>query len=287
MLDYVLMSEKSHSLLAVFVDGETKTGKGAAGEAIAETLKAQGLNVHYDVAGDFYRRYVAMVRRDLHLAESDVLESTLDLEATAASLYDSGEAFDQDETLGDLQRPAISQSVAVLGELEIAQKAGGEWFACAVQEAFEKQADVIVLDGRNPRLRITHELPELGIAVQTALDLYMTCDVHEAARRVLVGRGLNNPSPEQIAAESQAVTARRELDRKRANRPFLEPSETVSFWPSHQDVADILEESWDAERFGDLPATIILDNTAIPKDEMLAAVTSLASQAVVLVKTSA
>jgi len=60
-------------LRTVYVDGETKTGKGAASQHIAETLSKRGLKVYYDVAGDFYRRYMAKVRRELGLAEDDVL----------------------------------------------------------------------------------------------------------------------------------------------------------------------------------------------------------------------
>lgn len=274
------MSGNVHELLAVYVDGESKTGKGAAGEAISQTLKQHGEDVYYDVAGDFFRRYTAMVRHELGLAEADLLETGPALEKAAATLYETGRAFEHDPAVGDLQRPAISDSVATLAKLAIAQQAGAEWFMRAVQAAAKTGASVIVLDGRNPRHRVNDELPKFDdIVVRTALDLYMTCDVDEAARRVLLTRGVARPTPEQIDAEAVIVKARRDLDRNRSDRPFLEPAEHVSYWPTHQTADEIIAASWDTARFSEVPATITLDNTAIPKDDMLAAVTGLALEA--------
>src|SRR5206468_1136485 len=109
-------------LLAVYVDGETKTGKGAAGKAIAAALQAEGRRVYYDVAGDFYRRYVGWVRHQLKLNDNEPLPGGAELETVAQEVYLSGQAFmHNDELLGDLQRPAIGESVSKLGELPIAQ----------------------------------------------------------------------------------------------------------------------------------------------------------------------
>ena len=274
------MSGNAHELLAVYVDGESKTGKGAAGESIAQTLTDRGEAVYYDVAGDFYRRYTAMVRRELGLDEADELESGEALDTAAQNLYQSGRAFERDPELGDLQRPAISDSVATLAKLAVAQAAGAEWFMRSLQAAADQGASVIVLDGRNPRDRVNDELPQLpNIAVRIALDLYMTCDPGEAGRRVLVSRGVAEPTRAQIDAESSIVATRREQDRRRSDRPFVEPSESVSFWPAHQSAHEVIDHTWQTELFGSLPATVTLDNTAILKDEMLAAVTDLAVEA--------
>lgn len=281
MLDYPLMSGNAHELLAVYVDGESKTGKGAAGAAIAQTLIKHGEKVYYDVAGDFYRRFTALARAELGLQETDELVGGPELESVAKQLYESGRIFERQLEVGDLQRSAISDSVATLGKLAIAQKAGAEWFLRAIRAAAREGASVIVLDGRNPRHRVMDELPKFDdIVVRTALDLYMTCDVAEAARRVLVARGVTQPTVKQIQEETIIVKARRDLDRNRADRPFLEPTERVSFWPAHQTAAEIITTAWDEAHFSDLPATITLDNTAVPKDEMLAAVTELAVEAI-------
>lgn len=273
-------------LLAVFVDGETKTGKGAAGEAIAEALKQDGHKVYYDVAGDFYRRYVGMVRRELQLDETTPLPIGPELTETATRLYKSGQAFDLDESLGDLQRPAINDSVSLLGEEAIAQQAGADWYAQSIARAHEQGAEILVLDGRNPRHRVTDELPGLTIAVRTALDLYLTCEPHEAARRVLVGRGDLEPTEAAKQPIKDQIDNRRSRDRTRVDRPFLPPAESVAFVPGEHAVDMILKEAWDEERFTRLPATITLDNTHILKPEMLSAVSELAVGAIAFIRSN-
>src|ERR1019366_10618951 len=98
------------------VDGETKTGKGSASKQIAKVLSREDQKVYYDVAGDFFRRYVALVRQELGLKEADALPVGKILEQAAQVVYDKQRAFELDDALGDLQRPAISNSVSVLGE---------------------------------------------------------------------------------------------------------------------------------------------------------------------------
>lgn len=261
-------------LLGVYVDGQTKTGKGAASKAIATVLASTGMHVYYDVAGDFYRRYVAFVRRELGLGETDSLPTGRVLEQAAKAVYDRGQAFEQDETLGDLQRPAIGKSVSILGELPVAQKAGGEWWARSVDRAQATGAEVLVLDGRNPRSRIREFASKAN--VRTVLDLCMTCAPAEAARRTLLGNGSTSPSTDQIEAEERNVISRRERDRNRADHPFVMPTVSVPFVPDQTPVTDILRRSW--ERYGDaeLPVVITFDNTTISKPAMLAAISELA-----------
>jgi cytidylate kinase len=280
LLDWAVMPQISNKLSAVYVDGETKTGKGAAGQAIATALRSSGLAVYYDIAGDFFRRYVAMARRDLGLTDSEALPIGTKLEAVASKLYASGQLFEIDESLGDLQRPAISESVAILSELALVQKAGGEWFKMSVRQAAAAGASIIVLDGRNPRRRVEEQLVGLSISVHTALDLYMTCEPQEAARRILLTQGIEVPTERQIEQQSHYVVERRNRDRNRSDRPFLAPTESIEFVPSQQSVAEVLEQSLDSRQFKQLPATIILDNTRLQKAEMLSAVSQLVLAAI-------
>jgi len=55
------------------------------------------------------------------LQETDELTDWEQLERAGREVYESGHVFDQDASLGDLQRPAISKSVSVLGELQLTQ----------------------------------------------------------------------------------------------------------------------------------------------------------------------
>ncbi len=268
-------------LLGVYIDGETKTGKGAASKVIADVLTDKGLHVYYDVAGDFYRRYVAQVRRYLELTDDDRLPTGKVLEDAARIVHEKRLALGQDESLGDLQRPAIGTSVSVLGELTTVQRAGDEWWVITAKRAKDAGAEVIVIDARNPRLRMEEAMKASGITVKTALNLFMTCDPGEAARRTLLGTGVENPTAEQIAAERVNVICRRERDRKRIENPFILPKASVPFIPAVMSVSSVIRQSWHKQPDdSELPTTITLDNTKISKPEMLAAVSSLACAAV-------
>jgi cytidylate kinase len=268
-------------LLGVYIDGETKTGKGAASKIIASSLSDKGLNVYYDVAGDFYRRYVAQVRKHLELTDDDPLPSGKVLEDAARIVHEKRLAFEKDDTLGDLQRPAIGTSVSVLGELATAQRAGDEWWVITVKMAKDAGAEVIVIDGRNPRLRMEGVMKRSGVIVKTSLNLFMTCDADEAARRSLLGTGTPKPTVAQIAAERVNVISRRERDRQRVENPFILPIKSVPFIPAVMSVSSVVRQSWHKQPDGsELPTTITLDNTNISKPEMLAAVSSLACAAV-------
>lgn len=268
-------------LLGVYVDGETKTGKGAASKVIASVLSDKGLKVYYDVAGDFYRRYVAQVRRHLGLSDNNDLPTGKALEDAARIVHEKRLAFDNDDSLGDLQRPAIGKSVSVLGELATAQRAGDEWWVITAKRAVEAGADVLVIDARNPRLRMDEAMKSSGVAVKTCLNLFMTCDPGEAARRSLLGNGVAKPTPEQIATERVNVISRRERDRQRAENPFILPAASVPFIPAVMSVSSVIRQSWHKQPDdSELPTTITIDNTQISKPEMLAAVSSLACAAV-------
>lgn len=272
-----------NDLLAVYVDGETKTGKGAASKAIATALTEENLKVYYDIAGDFYRRFVALVRIRLGLDETDVLPTGKVLEVAARAVYETKQPFEPNDTLGDLQRPAISQSVSVLGELPLAQKAGAEWWAMTLQLAQQADADMLVVDGRNPRSRVRDAAIRTGINVRTALDLYMTCEALEAGRRTLRVEGIKSPTDEQLEIARQKVVLRRSRDRERPDYPFIVPSHTLPFEPSKSTASEIVRRSWD-DQSDDLPITITLDNTHFTEPEMLSAVRALASAAVAYIK---
>jgi len=274
------MSLGAYTLLTATVDGQTKTGKGAASQAIADTLRDAGYSVYYDVAGDFYRRYVALVRLELGLSEDEKLPTVTELERAAKLVHERRDAFKPDADLGDLQRPAISNSVSVLGELPLAQQAGSEWWRISLENALTQHADVFVVDGRNPRDRIREAGTKVAGNVQIALDLYMRCDPAEAARRNLLIHADHVPTAEEIEVERSHIEARRNRDLERIDYPFLQPVSGISFDAEHDDVSRVLEAAWAEQDDMELPQTIVLDNTNIAKDLMIRAVCDLALQSV-------
>lgn len=287
MLDWWSMQQTRTSLIGVYVDGETKTGKGAAGQAIADALRNEGLDVYYDVAGNFFRRYVAIVRQQLGLGETASLPDGPRLEAAARRVYASRQPFRSDDTLGDLQRPAISESVAILGKLPLVQHAGSEWWAMTLRLANEAGAEVVVLDGRNPRNRVRDQTAETGIRPLTALELFMTCEPEVAARRSLLAKGILSPTPEQLAAETGYVVKRRDDDRHRAEKPFQLPAASVSFDITAMSPAQAVAAAWQDHGSVELPVTITLNNTHLAMTDMLAAVTQLAGAAIDKVRPAA
>lgn len=278
------MPEQTYDLLGVYVDGETKTGKGAASKAIAASLKEEGLKVYYDVAGDFFRRYVALVREHLGLSESDPLPTGEVLQTAARDVHQTRKAFQNDIKLGDLQRPIISQSVAVLGELPYVQTAGAEWWALSLQLAKEGGVDIIVIDGRNPRSKVKSAANDTGIRINTALDLFMTCEAGEAARRSLRLEGVVSPNSAQLEIARQRVELRRKQDRERSKRPFIVPAVTLLYDPLQLPASKIIAESWQAHGDEELPITIQIDNTNFTEAEMLSAVRDLAKTAIKFIK---
>ena len=268
------MSQNSGDLLAIYIEGETKTGKGAASEAIAKALKTQGISIYYDVAGDFFRRYVAIIRRRLELDEDDDLPDRAELEAAATELYENGGAFRVDPALGDLQRPAISSSVSLLGELPIAQKAAVDWYVQSVKRAAASGAKVMILDGRNPRRHVEEHVRVPGVTTKTILDIYMTCEPSVAASRVLLGSGVKHPTNKQLAPIIENIVQRRALDRSRAEWPFWWPETNVSYTPGEQSAQKIIAESWQSDPS---PLPIVIDNSYVPKQTMWTAVAELAT----------
>lgn len=247
-------------MLAIFVEGETKTGKGAASEAIAKTLEEHGLQVYYDVAGNFFRRYVAIVRRQLRLDEDADLPPTAELIAIATELYHNGGAFELDDSLGDLQRPTISRCVSILGELPIVQQAASDWFAMSLKRAHAAEADVLLLDGRNPRLHVEALTAHLELDARTILDIYLECDPQVAARRMLG----TNATAEDVQAAASIIIDRRRRDRMRSEWPFVEPVHSIRFTPGKRLADDIIAETQQVLSV----RPIILDNSHVTKIEL-------------------
>ncbi|HEY1835688.1 MAG TPA: (d)CMP kinase [Candidatus Saccharimonadales bacterium] len=268
-----------NSLLGVYVDGETKTGKGAAGKAMVDALDAAGIKVYYDVAGDFFRRYAAAVRESLELSDTGQLpEDEKALERVVRQVHDQGPPFERSDRFGDLQKPIISASVAAVAKFEIVQEACGQWLRVAAMHAQAKGADVLVLDGRNVRSHLRKRAADLKLA--TAFELYLLCEPREAARRALLANGATSPSGSEIDERAAIIGETRQRDRHREVRPYVMPATCIRFDPKQSGVAQVLRRIWEAHTNEERPLPVCLDNTTISKPDMLAAVSELAVAAV-------
>ena len=267
------MLQNSDVLYAIYIEGETKTGKGAASEAIANALKRHDISVYYDVAGDFFRRFTAIIRRELKLSPSDPLPPREELIAIAVKLYKNAKAFSLDSSLGDLQRPEISNCVSQLGELPIAQEAAVDWYAQSVKQAHSSGAQVMVLDGRNPRRHVEGHVQDHN--TRTILDIYMTCQPTVAAQRVLLGDGIAKATIPQLEPIIQNITDRRQRDRQREEWPFWWPAVHLPFIPGQDSVTAAINASLQPTASAELPLPIVIDNSYVPKPTMWKAVADL------------
>lgn len=279
-----VIDDDVYEMYAVFVAGETKTGKGAAGDTSANALTDAGYLVYYDVAGDYMRRFTELVRRNLGLGEQDSLPDLKDesLQQAAKSVYESRQAFEKDESLGDLQRESISNSVSILSELPVTQQAHKEWLTQSVVRARKIGANVIMLEGRNLRIRLNEQESSIQKNIVTVLDLFLTCDPETAARRTLLARNIPSPTQEQVKDETVIVIKRRDHDRNRPVNPFIMPAVFEEYVPGQSDVEDVVHRTWDQHGDADLPVSIVLDNSKVKKPDMLDAVSRLAVAAVKL-----
>lgn len=192
-----------------------------------------------------------------------------------------GGPYDPAIDFGDLEHPRIGNSVSVLGELTTAQMAAEIWWAKTAEGARNSGADILVLNGRNPRQRLS------GIDMDLALELVVECDVEEAGRREAFKKakrqGLEAPSLDMIRLEVQGIADRRRRDRNREDNPYAAPAFMLPFILGESSAQMIVDTSWTSgcTRF-ELPHPIGFDNTTMPMEDMKASAAQLAITALAL-----
>lgn len=245
-------------MYAIFLDGESKTGKTTVGAAIEADL-AKDYKVYKAIAGSFYRRLTVLALEAYggQYAHDDLTW----LEDGIRDAIDSREAYNEDRNWEDINSKPIDELVSVAGQFPITQAAGKEWWPIMADTALRQGAEVLVVDGRNPRAKLaewraTHDMP-------IALDLCVYCDPDVAAQRYLGAQDVAEPTAEQLAATRAEIMKRRELDRNRSVAPYVEPPNQIEFDSGVSDAIQVVGQAFAAD-VPERPQVIRFDTTHSP-----------------------
>ena len=234
------------------------TGKTTVGAAIEADL-AKDYKVYKAVAGSFYRRLTVLALEAHGAVNTD---DNFDwLEPAIKNAIESRAAYDETRNWDTINTKEIDELVSVAGQFPVTQTAGKEWWNIMADLATQQGAEVLVVDGRNPRAksaawRANHDLP-------IALDLCVYCDPDVAAQRYVSSQGVADPTAEQLAAARSEIVKRRELDRNRPAAPYIEPPNQILFDSGTSDPAKVVLESFETA-IDDPPRVIRFDTTHSP-----------------------
>ncbi|HSW66526.1 MAG TPA: (d)CMP kinase [Bacillota bacterium] len=253
----------------VSLDGGAKSGKSTIGNAIAKVVTPHR-RVKVADAGAYYRRNTVGAFDFLGIDGSGEI-SEQDLDTATAAVVKSGLAFNDDFEWGDLERPEVQKWVSRVGRRPLVQQAAKGWFEVTVTQA-EQDADVLIINARNPRLHMAQWLANGPLRV--AVELYVDCEPEEAARRKLIKEGVFTPDQGMLDRETLEIYKRRYSDLTRPTDKFRLPEQTVDF-----DLGYDLAETVAASRHAapDIaPLPISFDTTYMPFEEMELAAQGLA-----------
>ncbi len=266
--------------LLLTVDGESKTAKTTATDAICTALKNHGWRVYEADAGSFFRRMTVCALEtlgfdDLNIEDPNI--ATQDLYTALKRIIGADAAF-TDRDWPNLQSNLVERYVSVVGNATMAQNAKEVWFDKITKDAVARKSDILVINSRNPRERLRKWQSPV-------LDMLVYCEPGEAARRILFARGIEKPSNKQLAAQTADVERRRFLDRNRDKYVYVDPRHVIAYEDTTAGgVEQIVEQSWSLDSVHDaaedLPATIRLDTTRINLKQTKAIISALALAAV-------
>jgi cytidylate kinase len=244
-------------MYGIFLDGESKTGKTTVGSAIEADL-AKDYQVYKAVAGSFYRRLTVLAVE----AHGEYTHGDLSwLEDAMKGAIASREAYSEDRNWDAINSKEIDELVSVAGQLPIVQAAGKEWWPVMADRALAQDADVLVVDGRNPRAmladwRAGHDMP-------IALDLCVYCDVEVAALRYVRSQGVLEPSDAQLTDAKDSIVKRRALDRNRSVAAYEEPPNQIDFDSGVSDAGEVVHQAFQTN-IAEPPQVIRFDTTHSP-----------------------
>jgi hypothetical protein len=149
--------------------------------------------------------------------------------------------------------------------------------------AFQQGADVLVIDGRNPRKKLAPWQEKHPGDLQIALDICVYCTPEVAGERYARVHTDGEPSADQISEARDMIAIRRDLDRTRKSTPYIEPENQLLFEPLSGDAAATIQESFETAD-GDPPRVIRYDTTKSPMSVTLRQAGALAQSAVTYLK---
>jgi cytidylate kinase len=265
---------------AIFLDGEAKTGKTTVGHAIREVL-SEDYKVHSAVRGAFFRRLVVLALEINQVKPTPTGTSWIDEALRDAIASDM--AYDEDRDWSTIESAEVSGMVAVAGQYDFVQAAADEWDVRTANHALMEDAEILLIDGRNPRAKLSVWCKANN--VPTALDLCIHCDDEIAGARLLMSRGIAKPTKAQLEEATQNIRSRRQMDRTRLHSPYVAPANQLEFDADHSTAEEIVQQSF-ADTVTDPPRTIGFDTSNSSVDHTRPIVASLAKAAVLYPKVS-
>lgn len=258
--------------LAIFLDGESKSGKTAVGRAIASALEQNNYSTSPIIVGNFFRRVtaLALAGRPSHASEDW-------LEPTVRKVLADEEIYKSDYDASALDTPEIDALVSSVGQLDFVQAAAGPWREKAADQALASGAEVVMLDGRNLRLKFAAWLA--GNHVPVALELVIVCRAEVAASRYLADSGNASPTSQALAAATEMINQRRRADRSRAKAAYIDPENPVTLVAGIDNAEGALALAF-AASVSNPPRPILFDNSEVPRETGLATVSQLALLAI-------
>lgn len=255
---------------AIFLDGESKSGKTAVGRAIASHLEQNSYSTNIIVAGNFYRRLTMLALRSKPATIPDDW-----LESAVQKVLSDHEIYETDYDVSELDSPDVNTLVSEVGKMDFVQAAAGPWRVKAADLALAGGASVLMFDGRNLRTKLSDWLAKNNVPV--ALELVIACRAEAAASRYLADGGNKNPTPAELASATEMVNQRRLADRNRRQAPYVDPEDPVELVAGQPEAALALAFAAETKN---PPRPIRFDNSEVPKEIGLATVSELALLAV-------
>ncbi|MCA9325869.1 (d)CMP kinase [Candidatus Saccharibacteria bacterium] len=256
----------------IFLDGESKSGKTAVGRSILKVLTEQNMNARLLVAGNFFRQLTLLTlgRKPVNVDDDSWLEPAVRQSLQDPALYSEANTH-------ALEQDSVEQLVSKIGALDFVQDMVTEWRINSAQKAVEDGINLLILDGRNSRQRLTGWLAQTGTVV--ALDLNIFCRPEVAGARRLSDEGNTNPTDQELSAATQEVIKRRQRDRERAQAAYTDPVDPVELVVGAHSVDDALSQAF-ADNVENPPRPIRFDNSEVSREDGLSTVTELALKAV-------
>lgn len=261
-------------MLAIFLDGESKSGKTAVGRAIRQALEADGHTVRLLIAGNFFRQLTMLTLRQ----QPESAEINGDwLEPAVRKILKSDELLLPVEDYSALDTPEIDTAVSAIAQFDFVQHAATGWRIECAQKTLDDRIEIMIFDGRNLRSKLADWCEANG--VQVALELIIACRAEVAAARYLSDDGIKNPTVRQVADTTEMINKRRAMDKRRNQAAYTEPADAIQLIVGSHSVDESLDKAW-ASGEGDVPHPIRFDNSEVPRDDGLATVCDTATKAI-------
>jgi cytidylate kinase len=262
-------------MFGIFLDGESKTGKTTVGQAIEQALSPY-FKVYTAAAGSFYRR-VTLLAIEKH---GDYKPGATDwLDGSLRDALASDRAYDESRDWSDVHSKQVDELVSVAGQFDFMQAAGLDWWQKTADLAFQQGADVLVIDGRNPRKKLAPWREQHPGDMPIALDICVYCTPEIAGERYARAHTDGEPTRAQISEARDMIAQRRHLDLTRTATPYVEPEDQILFDPLSGDAAKTIRESFETSE--DAPPRVIrYDTTNSPMSVTLRQAGALAQSAV-------